>query len=82
MYLADKDAVHRMLEAQGRLLDQYDHLLTDIWTSLQALNASVTDMLTFGQVAQVLSPPPEEAPRVIPQPAAATPHTHPGKVLW
>ncbi|TWW73589.1 hypothetical protein D4764_15G0009830 [Takifugu flavidus] len=49
---ADQDAVHRMLEAQGRLLGQHDQLLTDIWTSLQTLNASVTNLLSSGRSEQ------------------------------
>ncbi|TWW82149.1 hypothetical protein D4764_01G0019640 [Takifugu flavidus] len=70
---ADQDAVHHRLETRGRLLGQHDHLLTDIWASLQTLKASVTDLLTPGWAEQVPSPPPAEAPRVVPQPAAAAP---------
>ncbi|TWW79717.1 hypothetical protein D4764_10G0007470 [Takifugu flavidus] len=59
---ADQGAVRRKLEAWGRLLGQHDQLLTDIWTLLQTLNASVADLLT---------------PRAIPQPAAVAPQeTH------
>lgn len=48
MDVAQQDAVPT-LEAQGRLLGQHDQLLTDIWASLQNLNASVTDLLTSGK---------------------------------
>lgn len=73
MYQADQDAVRRMLEAQGWLLGQNDQLLTDIWTSVQTFNASVTDLLCSGWMEQVLPLPPMEAPRAVPQPAAAAP---------
>ncbi|TWW71165.1 hypothetical protein D4764_17G0006480 [Takifugu flavidus] len=65
---ADQDAVRRTLEAQGRLLGQHDQLLTDIWTSLQTLNASVTNLLASGR-----APTPAEAPRVASQLLTAAP---------
>uniref|UniRef100_A0A674MMR7 DUF4939 domain-containing protein n=1 Tax=Takifugu rubripes TaxID=31033 RepID=A0A674MMR7_TAKRU len=70
---ADQDAVRRTLEAQGRLLGQHDQLLTDIWTSLQTLNASVTNLLSSGRSEQGPPPPPVKAPRVAPQLVAAAP---------
>ncbi|TWW59873.1 hypothetical protein D4764_06G0014030 [Takifugu flavidus] len=69
----DQDAVRRTLEAQGRLLGQHDQLLTDIWTLLQTLNASVTDLLSTGQMEQGPSLPPVEVSRVTPQLVAAAP---------
>ncbi|TWW62376.1 hypothetical protein D4764_04G0010230 [Takifugu flavidus] len=70
---ADQDAVRRTLEAQGRLLGQHDQLLTDIWASLQTLNASVTDLLSSGRAEQLPSPPAPEALEVVPQWVAAAP---------
>ncbi|TWW57368.1 Retrotransposon-derived protein PEG10 [Takifugu flavidus] len=63
---ADQDAVHRTLEAQGRLLGQHDQLLTDIWASLQSL-------LSSGRAEQVPSPPAPEALEVVTQRVAAAP---------
>lgn len=71
MDLADQDAVRCTLEAEGKLLRKHDQLLSDIWTSLQTLNASMTNLLTSGQAEKVL--PPAEAPRVVPQPATTAP---------
>ncbi|TWW56099.1 hypothetical protein D4764_08G0000860 [Takifugu flavidus] len=70
---ADQDAVRRTLEAQGRLLGQHDQLLTDIWTSLQTLNASVTALLASGRAELVPPPTPAEAPRVASQLFTAAP---------
>uniref|UniRef100_A0A674MXQ5 Gypsy retrotransposon integrase-like protein 1 n=1 Tax=Takifugu rubripes TaxID=31033 RepID=A0A674MXQ5_TAKRU len=67
------DAVRRTLEAQGRLLGQHDQLLTDIWTSLQTLNASVTDLLAPGRAELAPPPTPAEAPRVASQLFTAAP---------
>uniref|UniRef100_A0A674PMU1 Gypsy retrotransposon integrase-like protein 1 n=1 Tax=Takifugu rubripes TaxID=31033 RepID=A0A674PMU1_TAKRU len=67
------DAVRRTLEAQGRLLGQHDQLLTDIWTSLQTLNASVTALLASGRAELVPPPTPAEAPRVASQLFTAAP---------
>lgn len=65
---ADQDAVRCTLEAQGRLLSQHNQLLTDIWTSLQTLNASVTNLLSSGRAEQAA-----EAARVASQLVTATP---------
>eukprot|EP00066_Takifugu_rubripes_P011978 XP_011601244.1 PREDICTED: uncharacterized protein LOC105416325 [Takifugu rubripes] len=70
---ADQDAVRRTLEAQGRLLGQHDQLLTDIWTSLQTLNASVTNLLASGRAELAPPPTPAEAPRVASQLVTAAP---------
>lgn len=78
---ADQDAVRRTLEAQGRFLGQHDQLLTDIWTLLQTLNASVTSLISSGQSEQVLLPTPEDVPGVAPQLVAAAPRPHPGAVF-
>uniref|UniRef100_A0A674MVG2 DUF4939 domain-containing protein n=1 Tax=Takifugu rubripes TaxID=31033 RepID=A0A674MVG2_TAKRU len=50
------------LHAQGRLLGQHDQLLTDIWTSLQTLNASVTALLASGRAELVPPPTPPHVP--------------------
>ncbi|TWW76604.1 hypothetical protein D4764_13G0012660 [Takifugu flavidus] len=68
---ADQDAVRCTLEAQEKLLGKHDQLLTDIWTLLQTLNASVTNLPSSGQAEQV--PPPVEAPRAVLQPATTAP---------
>ncbi|TWW54905.1 hypothetical protein D4764_0240660 [Takifugu flavidus] len=69
---ADQDAVRRTLEAQGRLLGQHDQLLTDIWSSLQTLNASVTALLASGR-AELVPPPTPRRRRVASQPFLAAP---------
>lgn len=59
------------LGTQGRLLAHHDQLLSDIWASLQTLKASVTGLLTLGQIEHALPHPPVEALRAAP-PAVAT----------